>query len=388
MKISTLQENLKQGLMMVGHIAGKNINLPILNNVMISAREGSIKLITTNLEMGAVKNIRGKIEVEGDFTVDAKTFSDYISLLPNKNKNIEIELKNDVLVIQTEGYKTKITGQHTKDFPLIPVIDKKFFYSAPINEIKTALSQTVFAVSTSETRMELAGVLFNFHKNKLILAATDSYRLAEKEVSVKVNQDIPTESVQENEDVKNVIVPSRTVQELVRILSSVSEKESVDGDEKEVKFYISDNQIMFSIGGMELISRIIEGQYPDYRQIFPEESKTNVIINRLDLIRAVKASSIFSKTGINDVNLDFPKGKNKTVVSSASSQTGESIIEIDSQVQGEDNGLVVNYRYLLDGLNNIDEENVRLEIVDANTPCIIRPEKEKEYLYIVMPIKQ
>lgn len=377
MKISTLQENIKQGLLAVGHIAGKNINLPILNNVMIEAGAGKIKLITTNLEMGAVKTIRGKIEKEGSFTVDSKIFSDYVSLLPN-NK-IEIEVKDGGLVVKTEGYKTKIVGQEAKDFPLIPSIDRSVFYNIDAEELKDSLSQVVFATANSESRIELSGVLFSFSKDKLTLAATDSYRLAEKEIPVKTNNDQEVE--------KNVIVPARTVQELVRVLSGMKDG-GIEDDDKELKIYLSENQIMFSVGGMELISRLIEGQYPDYKQIFPQSSKTEIIINRSQIIRAAKASSLFSKTGVNDVGLDFSADKNKTIISSTSSQTGESVAEIDSSIKGENNNVVINYRYFLDGLNNIDDENVKISIVDPNTPCIIRPEKTKGYLYIIMPIKQ
>jgi len=140
---------------------------------------------------------------------------------------------------------------------------------------------------------------------------------------------------------------------------------------------------------MELVSRLIEGQYPDYKQIIPFNIRTKILINRMEFIRAIKVSALFSKTGINDVNLDFPGGVNKVIISSTSGQTGENITEIETAVSGEDNAITLNYRYLLDGLNNIEEENVRLEIIDNNTPCILRPEgKDSRYLYIIMPIKQ
>ncbi len=148
MKISSLQENLKQGLNIVGHIAGRNINLPILNNVLLEAKNGNIKLTTTNLEIGIVCVIRGKVETEGRFTVDSKTISDYISLLPNKK--VSIEQKENKLIIETENYKTKILGQSAEEFPLIPQIERKSFYSAKINEFKKALAQVIFAVSASE----------------------------------------------------------------------------------------------------------------------------------------------------------------------------------------------------------------------------------------------
>lgn len=375
MEISSLQENLKQGLFAVSHVAGKNINLPILNNILIRAGGGNIRLIATNLEMGVTSAIRGKIEKEGSFTVDAKTISDYISLLPNKK--INLKQKENSLIVESENYKTKILGQSAEEFPLIPEVDKTNYYSANAIEFKEALSQVVFAVSTSESRLELTGVFFSFIGEKLTMAATDSYRLAEKTIAVKTNN---------GAEEKKAIIPARTLQELVRILSA---EPAGEGEAGEIKFYLSENQILFSFGSIELVSRLIEGQYPDYKQIIPTNIRTTVSISRTELIRAVKASALFSKTGINDISLDFPAEKNKAVISSASGQTGENTTEFDADVSGDDNGVVVNYRYLLDGLNNIAGENVKIEIIDSNTPCILRAaEKNESYLYIIMPIKQ
>ncbi len=375
MKISSLQENLKQGLFLVNHVAGKNLNLPILNNILIEARDGNIKLIATNLEIGIVSTIRGKIEEEGSYTVDSKIISDFIFLLPNKK--IDLKQKENSLFIEAENNRTKISGQGAEEFPLIPSIEKRDFYSVNIQEFKKALSQVVFAVANSETRVELSGVLFNFSKDKLILVATDSYRLAEKKVLLK------KESSKEE---KAAIVPAKTIQEIIRVLSNLKDGDSESED--EIKFYITENQIMFSIDPTELVSRLIEGQYPDYKQIIPGLGKTNIIANKNELIRAVKIASLFSKTGINDVNLDFPKGKNRIVVSSASGQSGENITEVEAMVDGDDNGVVLNYRYLLEGLNSVEGEGVKIEVIDGNTPCLIKPEKDDGYLYVIMPIKQ
>jgi len=375
MKIFSLQENLKQGLFIVGHIAGKNVNLPILNNIMIKIEGGNIKMLATNLEIGIVTMVRGKIEKEGAYTVDAKIISECINLLPNKK--VGLELKDGVLAVDSDNYKVKIRGQSAEEFPLIPEVDKKNYYSAPIEEFKKAVTQVMFAVSLSESRLELSGVMFNFNGAGLTLAATDSYRLAEKNIKIKTN----------NREEKKIIVPAKTLQELIRILSGF-QASAVEAEDQEIKFYISENQILFTCGSTELVSRLIEGQYPDYQQIIPTTSKTKAISQRAELIRAVKLASLFSKTGINDINLDFPKGKNQVVVSSVSGQTGENVTSLEAKVSGEDNGIVVNYRYLLDGLNNIDSELVRLEIVDGNTPCLLKSDKETDYLYIIMPIKQ
>jgi DNA polymerase III subunit beta len=378
MKLSSLQENLKQGLMVVGHIASKNINLPILNNIMIEAKDGNIKLIATNLEIGVVSVVRGKVLEEGVVTVDSKIISDFISLLPNKK--IDIKQKDNNIFIESDNYKTKITGMSAEEFPLIPQVEKSSFYSADAEEFREAVGQAIFAVSNSETRAELTGVLFNFNKNQLTLAATDSYRLAEKKLTIKSNNN--------SQDGKRIIVPAKTLQELIRILSNIKEENTAKESVNEVKFYISENQIMFNVGTTELVSRLIEGQYPDYNQIIPNTHKTKIIINKNELVRAVKVAAIFSKAGINSINLDFPKNKNKVIVSSELGQAGENITELDGIVSGDDNGVVINYRYLLDGLNSFRGENIKIEIIDSNAPCVLKEEKDNGYLYVVMPIKQ
>ena len=375
MKIFSLQENLKQGLALVSHVAGKNINLPILNNVLIKAGAGKIRLMATNLEIGIISTGRGKIETEGAFTVNAKIISDCVGLL--SNKKIELNQTNNDLAVSCENYQVKIKGQSAEEFPLIPEVDRKNYFSAQAGAVKGAISQVIFATLLSEARLELSGVLFVFSGNSLTIVATDSYRLAEKKIQIKSN----------NEEEKRVIVPAKTLQELLRVLS-VNLDDEVEENNKEIKFYLSDNQILFIYGSTELVSRLVEGQYPDYQQIIPTTSKTKIIIDRQELIRAVKIASLFSKTGINDINLDFPLSKNQVVVSSISGQTGENITKLEAKVTGDENSLVVNYRYLLEGLSNVEKEMIKIEVIDGNTPCLVRPEQDESYLYIIMPIKQ
>ena len=375
MKIFSLQENLKQGLVIVGHVAGKNINLPILNNVLIKAEAGKIRLIATNLEIGIINTVRGKTETEGSFTVNAKIISDCVGLLPNKK--IELKQKENELLVNCENYQAKIKGQSAEEFPLIPEVDRKKYFSAQAKAVKGAISQVIFATLLSEARLELSGVLFTFSGSSLTIAATDSYRLAEKKIQIKSSSD----------EEKKIIVPAKTLQELLRVLS-VNLDDEVEENNQEIKFYISDNQILFTYGSTELVSRLIEGQYPDYQQIIPITSKTKIMVDRQELIRAVKMASLFSKTGVNDINLDFPLGKNQVVISSVSGQTGENITNLEAKVTGDENSIVVNYRYLLEGLSNIEKETVKIEIIDGNTPCLIRPDQDESYLYIIMPIKQ
>lgn len=374
MRFISLQENLKKGLNIVGHATTKNVNLPILNNILIKAQGGNIYLISTNLEIGVTCQLRGKIEAEGEITVDSKLITEYVGLLSSGEK-VDLEEVNGEIKVECDAYKTKIKGESAKEYPLIPAIPKDKYYSCQTEELKKALNGVIFAVSNSENRAELTGVLFSFNKKKLSVVATDSYRLAEKEIDI-VNSG--------ESDERSVIVPAKTAQELLRILNSLDGLEIGGG--VEVKICLSESQILFTVDSVELISRLINGHYPDYKQIIPAHSQTEVVTERQELIRAVKAAALFSKTGINDVTLSF--AKNKIIVSAFSGASGESQIEVEAEVSGGNNEITINYRYLIDGLNNLGGDRARISVLNSNTPCLLKPEKENGYLYIVMPIRQ
>jgi len=381
MKFSCTQQNLKQSMQTVTHVAGKNSNLPILSNVLIKIKNNLIQFIATDLEIGICHNMRGKIETEGMFTVNAKLLSDYIGLLPNKR--VDVTLINNEVKINCENFNTKIKGEEATDYPVIPQIEKKDYYSFDFEVFKKAINKVIFSAATNETRMELSGVYFEFNQDKLTLAATDSYRLAEKKLKYK--------SKNSSVETKKLIIPTKTLLEVVRLSASIQDELSTTKQEYELKIYISDNQVLFTYDDSELVSRIIEGQYPDYQQIIPQaptENKTVIIVNKQEILRAIKASSLFSKTNINDIHLDIPENKNKVVVSAVSGQSGESIIDVSASTKGKDNGVALNHKYLLDGLQNIDAEEIIIEIIDANTPCLIKAQGQDDYLYIIMPIKQ
>ncbi len=383
MKISCTQENLNQGLFVVSHIASKNTALPILNNVLIQATENTIKLSATNLEIGVTCLIRGKVEKEGDFTVQSRLLADYVGLLPKERIDLEVikdkETAGEVLNVVCKNHATKINGQAAADFPLIPQLEKKNMYLVDCQQLRQAISQVIFSVSLSESRPEINGVLFNFSGGKLTLAATDSYRLAEKTVGLDKKSKGPD---------SRVIVPARTLQELQRILGSFKDPAAIS-EIKEIKIYLSENQILFELDSIELISRLVEGQYPDYGQIIPQQFNTKAIININEFTKAVKTTSLFARSGIFDVNLEVNAGKKETIVSSTNNQLGENISRIETEVTGSNNKIVVNFRYLLDGLQNLDAESAEINIIDSASPCVLKPAgQESNYLYIIMPIKQ
>ncbi|MFA6099150.1 MAG: DNA polymerase III subunit beta [Patescibacteria group bacterium] len=368
MKVICTQENLNRGLQLVSHIASKNISLPILNNVLIKAEKGGIILMTTNLEIGVICKVRGKVEREGSFTVQAKTLSDYISLLPKEN--VAIELDNQSLKIEGKGSKTVMKGVESSEFPLIPEVASASNYQIKTKQLKDALSTVSFAVAIDETRPEISGVYFQFADNKLTLVSTDSYRLAEKEIDLGKNVSQPY----------NAIVPLRTIQELIRILGS-EEGESVT-------ISVNENQILFSFGECNLSSRIIEGKYPDYQQIIPKEHRTSAVVNTKSFINTVKRASLFCKPGGNDIMLKLSVGAKEVLVTANNLQIGESEARQEADLEGEDNNIIFNYRYLLDGLQNINDEECVFEMSSNTTPGLLRPKSDNTYVYIIMPIKQ
>ena len=375
MKLTCLQENLNFGLQATGHLVNKNINLPILNNVLLEAKQDGLKLSSTNLEIGISCQVRCKVDVEGAFTVDAKLISEYVNLLPNDQVNISLD-KDDFLSVLCRQSQTKIKGIQADDFPVIPQIERNEAYKVKTADFKKALNQVVFAVAPSETRPEISGVLMSFNKNnekKLFLVGTDSYRLTEKKLAFEGS-----------DKEQDVIVPVKTLQEVLRIISGLKDQSN---PVEEMQIYLSENQILFVCGGVELISRLIEGQYPDYKQIIPKESKTKVKASVSELIKAIKTVALFSKNGIFDIRLLFDAGTGLNL-RAANNQVGESASTVEVEFIGETNENTLNYRYLLDGLNSIEGDEVEITVVDNAVPCLIRPAGKDDYLYLVMPIRQ
>jgi DNA polymerase-3 subunit beta len=384
MRFSCTQENFSQGLAAVSHVASKNVNLPILNNILIKVEEGVIRLSTTNLEIGVSCTVRGKVEEEGTFTVPARVLADYVSLLPSEK--VDVVLKDDQLDIQCNNYQTKIKGEAASEFPLIPQVNKQKPLVVEAGDFLKGLQQVVFATAMSETRPEISGVLLNFRasEKKLILAATDSYRLAEKRINLK----------QSGGNDRRIIVPTSALQELQRILSNLSRAKDLTNEveDNNLEIHLNDNQILFVYNNVELISRLVEGQYPDYTSIIPGNFHTQVIIAVSDLVKAVKSSSLFVKAGINDISLEF-KPESEIIVSSLNAQVGENVSHLEANITGDDNSVVLSY--FLDGLQALDSSEVVMDIIDNNTPVVLKPVLpaaaegiDRDYLYLIMPIKQ
>ena len=373
MKFSCLRENLNKSLSLVIGVAGKNVNLPILSNILIKVEEQKTSIISTNLELAVIANLRAKIEETGSFTVPARTLTDFVNLL--QDEKVEIKIEENELSIICGKSSTKIKGMPAEEYPVIPEVEEGKGFSFDAENLRKGLNQVIPAIARNDIRPELSGMYFGFNKEKgkLTMAATDSYRLAEKKIVLN-----------QGEEEKEIIIPGRTVQEISRILSLVVD----EAEEKNVRLLVSDNQVNINYSNVQLISRLVDGKYPDYTQIIPKEFKTKAEFNTNQLVKEIKAASLFTTTGVNAISLDLNVAEGTMGVSSTSTQTGEYMSEINSDVSGEENSILLNHRYVLDGLNNLLTEIATLEVINADSPCALKPKGDDSYLYIVMPIRQ
>jgi DNA polymerase-3 subunit beta len=373
MKFFCTKENLSKALALVIGVAGKNLNLPILGNVLIRASEQKVEFLATNLELAITSNLRAKVETPGVFTVPARTLNDFVNLL--SEEKVEISLEDNEIKVVCGRSSTKIKGAPADEFPVVPVVGEGKGYVIDIDALKNGLGQVFQAASKNEIRPELAGVLFNFNEEvgTLNMAATDSYRLAEKKVKII-----------QGEDKARIIIPGRTAQEINHVLSLSKGVEN----EKNVRLLITENQVVLRCNDAELVSRLVDGQYPDYTQIIPKEFKTTAEFSTGQITKEIKAASLFTTTGVNAVNFEFEPSSSAVMISSVSTQTGEHKSEIQAEIKGEKNNILLNHRYVLDGLANIDAENTILKVINADSPCIFAPKGDSSFVYIVMPIRQ
>lgn len=368
MKFSCTQENLKRGLSLVSPIAAKSPHLPILSHIMLKADAGMLTVLGTNLEIGVTTTIRGKVEGVGQCVVPAQVFTNYVSLI--SGDRVDCSLEGTELIITSGSQHSKIRSADVTEFPLLPTIDKSRLLSVPRQELLRALEHVLPCVAGDDTRPELTGVYMSLQGSVLMLASTDSYRLAEYKLPVA-----PTGLT----DLK-VIVPGKSLTEVYRIFSSV--------DAQQVEVVFADNQAMFRTEEVELLTRLIEGRFPEYQQIIPTQFNTTALVNTEDLKRACKAASLFTKSGMNDVHLKFDTERKQITISAANNQLGENVSGVDAETSGQENSIVFNFRYLLDGISSVKSNKVKVSLIDANNPALFVPEEASEQLYILMPIKQ
>lgn len=376
MKLICTQENFNKAIFTTQGCITKNINLPILGNILLQTNEGRLKLSATNLEIGITCLIGAKIEKEGTITIPAKTLSSFVSKI--KPQKIELETKNDILNIKSKEAKTNIKGVDAKDFPIIPNINEKPILNLKVKDLKLALSQVISAAASSETRPELTGIYTKIsfkNPQQLTFAATDSYRLAEKVINLSGGVK-DTEGFADKEEL-SFIIPKNTLNQLVRIL---------DEESDDIKISVIPSQISFDYNNTNLISRLIDGQYPDYKQIIPQGFKTKAVVNTSELMNAIKIASIFTEERSSTIKVSL-NVKDSVLDISAESGSGDSFAQVKAKIEGQSEQVVFNYKYFLDGLDNILKENTVMEINSSTAPVVLKGVGDDSYTYIIMPIK-
>lgn len=372
MRISCIKDNLVGGINVVSNIATRGGNLPILSNILLKTEEDGLVLCATNLELGARAKVRAKIEEHGEYTLPAKLLADYVSVLPDEK--VDLAVKEDGADVTCGKSATRIKGLPSSEFPLLPDVEGSLVVQFDLPKLLEAVGNVLFTVAPGEVRPEISGVLFAYDAQAKImkLVGTDSYRLSEVQVPCTVTSE---------GSVATMIVPVKTLHEFVRIFN---QKKS----DQTVVLVISPNQVTFQGSGVELISRLVDGQYPDYAQIIPKETKTTVSVVKKDFVQAIKAASLFSKTGVNDVHLSMDPDQSTVRVDSGNTQFGNYVTSVGATISGEHTKITFNYRYLLEGINSFSATDIEFRIVDGSNPCIVSPKGNNRHMYIIMPIKQ
>jgi len=378
MKLICTQDNFKKAIFIVDKITAKQITLPILKNILLETRDGRLIFSATNLEIGIINKIGAKIEREGKIAVPARLISDFVSNLPQE-KNIEIELNGQILNINCGKYKAKINCLDPEDFPIIP--ERKGEYQFIINndKFKDIINKSLSSTSLNDIRVEFTGINLIFSDNRIYFASTDSFRLNEYEIEIEEN-----ETYKEIKN-KSVIIPAETLRELNKILHS--------SENNKTLITIENNQIFFDVDDIKMVSRLINGKYPPYKQIIPNEFKTEVLINKNELLQAIKIASVFTKKTDGEINMVI-ENNNSVVIKSELQESGENQTELIIDKKGENQNFVLNPRYLIDGLNVMDSVNIKILVNDNISPIILKMVDNKDgktvdnFIYIIMPIRK
>lgn len=375
MKLTSTRENLLYSLDIANSFAGKHANLPILQNVLIRAHESGVEISATNLEVSVKTHIRAKVEEPGSFTVPARTLTEYVRLLTHDQ--VELTLEGNELVIQSAGSQTKIKGFPAEEYPVIPGIEEGHTYLINAESLRTHIGKVAIACAKNEIRPEFSGVFCRFKSEKypgLVMAATDSYRLSEARVPISQGEDM---------DIM-CIIPGRVAYEIARLIQFGRQHEG----EENVRITVSSNQIAIRYDMFEMVSRLIDGRYPDYTQIIPTSFKSSALFSVSEFSNKIKAASLFSTAGVNAISFELDSTKKQIGVSSVSAQTGEHVSYIETDVSGDPVKVLLNYRYVLDGLQQIEQNEAQILVNSTEAPCLIQVPGDETFRYIVMPILQ
>jgi DNA polymerase-3 subunit beta len=362
MKLSCLKENLSWGLSIVGRAAALRSTLPITANVLLKAQASSLTLAATNLEISLNTNLEAKVEEEGEITIPARVLSEFVDSLPSGI----IDLREEGGQLEVEGghQKARISGMDANDFPPLPKVTSGLEVRFPKDAFRRAVSRVIFAAAQEEIRPILTGIHAELQDHLLTLAAADGYRLAVYNLPLSIEVDPPLE----------VTIPAKALSELSHLIS---------GEELTMVVNPQHNQALFRFQEVEMVSLLLSGAFPNFRQLIPSEYTTRVEIATSDLLSGVKTASVFAGDG-RVIRFDISPGK--VVISARSEEAGEEAGEIEAHVEGKEAHIAFNGRYLMDFISSFREEKVVLELTSPQVPAVFKPVEGEDYIHIIMPV--
>ena len=365
MELTVTQENLTRALGSASRVASGKTQLPILSNILLRTDGHRLMVAATNLEIATSQLIGAKIINEGAITVPARLVTEFVSNLPKTTVTLRVE--NNHLHITADGYKSVINGVVADEFPELPTINEKTAVSYAIApaDLKQAVTQTILTTSGDATRPVLTGVYWHSHDNALYLAATDGYRLSEKKL-VGTKSDVAA------------IIPTSTLQEVLR---------AINDDINEVEVLFDETQVRFRINDAEITSRLIDGNFPDYRQLIPATSDTVITVPRTELTRITKVAGLFARESGGSITITADATKSVVSLHSVASELGENTSETAADVTA-DGQVTLNSRYLTEALGVIDSETVVFRFSGKLAACVLSSDKpDADYQHIIMPLK-
>lgn len=366
MKSEFIIEKLKSIIQIIERITGKNLILNILSSILIIGSGKTLKFRATNLDIGIEVEIPAKIEKEGIVAVKGSVLNELISNIQNE-KTVIFESMGDNLSVITTNNKAVVKCYPHNDFPTIPLISGDICFIMGANKLLSGIKSVFYSASYSDIKPEIASIYIYPDDGNLVFVATDSFRLAEKKVKV---DKIP--------DFGGILIPYKNINEIIRVLELANDS---------VNVCFSKNQISFSYNGVYLTSRLIDGNFPDYKQIIPKEHKTKVVVLKQDLINALKINNIFIDK-LNQINININPKTKEFSINSKSGEVGETNTMISAAMEGDDVQIHINYRYLFDVFQSIGSDSVSILLSGTNKPVTIEGVSDKTFSYLIMPLNK
>lgn len=365
MKLQCMNHNLKDAVVIAERSTSKNQTLPILNSLLIDAEKDKIKIKATNLETAIEIIVPGKIFEQGSVVVPAKILSSFLS---NTNfEQVTFQTNKNNLFIKTDATETVIQGYQLDDFPIFPQINAQEKFIVPASELKHGISSVAITASHSDIKPELSSVFFNVFKNTIKIAATDSFRLAEKIIISK--------NIQQEKSIY-FLIPQKGAQEILKLLN----------EDENVEFGVNKNQIILKNKNFTFISRLTDGKFPEYEQILPKTFKTTAIVKKSDISSHIKLAGVFVGK-LNDICLTFDPTKKSIIIKASNSDVGEHSSQINAIVQGDNISSKFNERYLSDGISQINSEYIEFDLNTQDSPLLIKGKGDNSYFYLLMPMR-